>query len=71
VAHGIGREEPAGGGHPSGPGAEESLSVVPSSLEDSETRLQRGWLNCMGVVLGKLQEQHRGLRKASTKRLED
>jgi hypothetical protein len=65
VAHGIGREEPAGGGHPCGPGADESLSGVPSSLEGRETRLQRGWLNCMGVVLEKLQEQRRGLRKAS------
>ncbi len=45
VAHGIGREEPAGSGHPCGPGAEESLSGVPSSLEGRENRLQSGlWI---------------------------
>jgi quercetin dioxygenase-like cupin family protein len=32
VAHGIGREEPARGGHPCGPGAEESLSGAPQPL---------------------------------------
>ena len=40
-------------------------------MKAAETRLKRGWVNCMEVVLGKLQEQHRGLRKAFTKRWED